>query len=64
MLTGKNESKFLTKDISCKCKFKFDGKNVIQIKRGIIINVNKNNIYVKKIIFRILQYVVVKMINI
>ena len=26
MITGKNESKVLTKDISCKCKCKFDGK--------------------------------------
>ena len=26
MITGKNESKFLTKDISCKCKCKFDGR--------------------------------------
>ena len=24
MITGKNESKILTKDISCKCKCKFD----------------------------------------
>ena len=26
MITGKNESKILTKDISCECKFKFDGR--------------------------------------
>ena len=25
MITGKNESKTLAIDISCKCKFKFDG---------------------------------------
>ena len=25
MITGKNESNILTKDISCECKFKFDG---------------------------------------
>ena len=31
MITGKNESKFLSRDISHKCKFRFDGKNVIQI---------------------------------
>ena len=24
MITGKNESKILTKDISCECKCKFD----------------------------------------
>ena len=29
MITGINESKTLTKDISCECKCKFDGKNVI-----------------------------------
>ena len=27
MITGINESKILTKDISCKCKCKFDGRN-------------------------------------
>ena len=27
MITGKNKSKFLTKDISCKCKCKFDGRS-------------------------------------
>ena len=26
MITGKNESKNLTKDISCECKCKFDGR--------------------------------------
>ena len=26
MITGKNESKVLTKDISCECKRRFDGK--------------------------------------
>ena len=26
MFTGKNKSKILTKDISCKCKCRFDGK--------------------------------------
>ena len=26
MITGKNKSKTLTKDISCKCKRKFDGR--------------------------------------
>ena len=29
MVTGKNESKILTKDISCKSKCRFYGKNVI-----------------------------------
>ena len=27
MITGKNKSKFLTKDISCKCICKFDGRS-------------------------------------
>ena len=40
MITGINESKTLTKYISCKCKCKFGGKNVIQIKSGIMVNVN------------------------
>ena len=26
IITGKNESKNLTKDLSCKCKCKFDGR--------------------------------------
>ena len=29
MITEKNESKTITKHILCKCKCKFDGKNVI-----------------------------------
>ena len=28
MIAGKNESKILTKDISCKCKCRFDGKKL------------------------------------
>ena len=54
-------------NISCECKCIFDGKNVIQIIGGITINVNvsvKNIIYVKKIIFEILQHVVAKTVNI
>ena len=42
-------------------------ENEIQIKSGIMVNVGvsvKNSIYVKKIIFRILQYVVARMANI
>ena len=57
----------LTKDISCECQCKFNGKNVIQIKNGITINVNasfKNIIYVKKIVFGILLHVAAKIINI
>ena len=43
------------------------GKNVIQIKSTIMINVDaivKNIIYVKNVIFGILLYVIVKMKNI
>ena len=29
IITGINETKILTKDISCECKCKFDGRNVI-----------------------------------
>ena len=67
MIPGINESNILKKHISCKCKCKFDGKNVIQINGGIMINVDvsvKNVTYVKKIIFGILLHVVVKMENI
>ena len=66
MITGKNESKILTKNKSCTYNCKFDGKNVIQIKRGITINVDvsvKNIIYVKKVTFEILLHVVVKIVN-
>ena len=59
MITGINESKILTKHISCKCKCKFDGTNVIQINDGITINVDvsvKNIMYVKKIMLEILFF--------
>ena len=53
MITGINELKTLTEDISCNCKSKFDGKNnVIQIKSGTMINVGasvKNIKYLKKL---------------
>ena len=67
MITGINESKTLTKDISRECKSKFDGKKVIQINGGIMINVDVNVkiiIYVKKIMFGILLHGIVKMENI
>ena len=67
MITGTNESKILTKDTSCRCKSRFNGKNVIQINGGITINVDvnvKNAMYLKKIIFGILLHVVAKMENI
>ena len=67
MITAKNESKILTKNISCKCNCRFDGKNVSQMNAGITINVYvsvKNTMYVKKIVFGILLHVVGKMENI
>ena len=39
-VTRMNESKTLTKVITCRCKCKFDGGNVIQVKIGITINVD------------------------
>ena len=54
MITGITESKILTKRISRKCKCRFDGKNVIQIIGGIMINgeVNvKKAMCMKKTIF-------------
>ena len=60
--------KKLTNDRSCECKCRFDEKkNVIQITGGITISVKvsvENAMYVKRIIFRILLHVVVKMENI
>ena len=68
MIAGINESKTLTKNISCKCKcINLMQQNVIQINGGITINVNvsvKNITYVKKIMFGILLHVIVKMTNI
>ena len=39
MITRINESKTLTKHISCKCKCKFDGRNVTHVRIDIMINV-------------------------
>ena len=67
MTTGINESKVLTKDISCKFKCRINGKNVTQVNGGITKNVDvrvKSVMYVKTIIFGILLYVAVKMENI
>ena len=67
MIKEINESKTLTKHISCKCKCKFDERKCNSINGGIMINVDvsaKYIMYVKKIIFGILLHVVVKMENI
>ena len=67
MITGTNESKTLTKHISCERNCNLMEENVIQINGGIMINVDvgvkKHNIY-EKIIFGILLHVAVKMENI
>ena len=63
MITGTN----INKHISCECKCSSDRKNVIQINSGIMINVDvsvKNIIYLKKIMFGVLQHVFLKMENI
>ena len=61
MMTGINELKTLTKHIS-----RFDGKKLIQINGGITINVDvgvKKFMHVKKIMFRILLHIIVKIEN-
>ena len=63
MITGINESKTLTKHISCECKCRFDGKNVIQVNGGITINIDvsiKTFMYVKKTMFGILLYIILE----
>ena len=67
MITGVNESKTLTKDISCESKCKFDGRKCNSTNGGITINVDvsvKIARYVKKIMFGILVNVFTKMENI
>ena len=62
MIAGINELKTLTQHMSCKCKCRFDGRNLIQINGRITINVDvnvKNVMYVEKC-----NYVIVKMENI
>ena len=64
MIAGENESKTLTRYIWCDCKSWFDGRNVIQINGGIMINVdvNGNNVmYVKKIMVIVLLHIIMKL---
>ena len=66
MATKANESKKVIRHISCKCKRKFDSKNVIQIRFGIVINVGvsaniQEKMWLKKVIFGILLHLFVKM---
>ena len=59
IITRLNESKTLTKHISCKCKCKFDGRKCNS-------NQSWNNVkcrFVKKTIFGILVLVLLKMVN-
>ena len=60
MITGINESKTLTKHISCECKCRFDGRKVNSDK----CQCECKKHHVKKIIFGILLHVVVEMGNI
>ena len=71
MIAGLNESKTLTKDISCEFECKCDGRKCNSNQRWksnqITINVNvsvKKLMYVRKIMFGILVNVFVKMENI
>ena len=58
MTTGLNESKALTKHISCECMME---ENVIQINGGIMINVDVSvtNVVCYKIMFGILLHVII-----
>ena len=60
MITGINESKTLTKHISCECKCKFDGRKCNSNQWWNVDMSVKNIIYVKKIIFGIWLNVVIK----
>ena len=67
MIAGKNKSKILRKDMSCKCKCKFDGRMCNSNQKWVNEKCRckwKNIIYVKKIIFRILLHVAAKMENV
>ena len=68
MITGINEQKTLTKDVSCKYKCKFDGRKCNSNQKWnndkCRCECKKHHIREKKIIFRILMHVVAKMVNI
>ena len=62
MITGT----VINKHISCECKCSSDRKNVVQINGGITINVDvsvKNIIYLKEIMFGVLQHVFLKIFS-
>ena len=60
MITGINELKALTKHIPCNCKCNFDGRKCNSI-RKMGAKIQKNIMYMKKIISGIVLHVVVKM---
>ena len=69
MITGINESNILTKQVSCKCKYKFDNKTYNSNQnwnnnksRCKCKNLNKDRVW-KKIKFRNLLHIVVKIVN-
>ena len=67
MITGINKLKTLTKDISCECKCRFDGRKCNSNQKWnndkCQCKCKKHN-YVKKIIFGILLHVIAKMVNV
>ena len=64
MITGTNESKALAKHISYECKCRFDERKYNSNQCEISVDVSVINMYVKKIMFRILLYIIVKIENI
>ena len=70
MITGMNESKTLTKHISCKCECKFDGRKPNPNQKwnndnvDVCVKIWKSFMCAKKIKVGILLHVVEKMVNI
>ena len=60
MITGKNESKILTKHASCKCKCKFNSKKCNEIgmaaKANVSVKIWKNIMCMKNIVYLKSQY--------
>ena len=63
IITGINDSKIVTKHISCKCKFKFDSKKCSSNQKwnNKSQKNQKNIMCATKIVFGILLHVIVKM---
>ena len=68
MITGINKSKTLTKHTSCKCECRLDNRKCNSNQKwknvAVSVKIGKNIMCAKKIIFRILLYVIAKMANI